>query len=73
MYLGYNLLISQLLQMYTIDNASVYNGSILEWMTDFLSGRTQRELVNGEKSNLVNVLPGVPQGTVLVPLLFFSI
>ena len=42
----------------------------LEWITDFLSGRTQRVLVNGEKSNLVNLLSGVPQDTVLAPLLF---
>ena len=40
------------------------------WIEDFLSNRTQKVLVNGEKSDPVNVLSGVPQGTVLAPLLF---
>ena len=45
-------------------------GPILGWIEDFLSNRTQKVLVNGEKSDPVNVLSGVPQGTVLAPLLF---
>ena len=39
----------------------------------FLSNRTQKVLVNGEKSDPIDVLPGVPLGTVLAPLLFCAI
>ena len=45
-------------------------GPILKWIKDFLSNRTQKVLMNGEKSNPVDVISGVPQGTVLAPLLF---
>jgi len=36
----------------------------------FLYNRTQKVLMNGEKSNPVDVISGVPQGTVLALLLF---
>ena len=36
----------------------------------FLSNRTQRVLVGGKISDPVNVMSGIPQGTVLGPLLF---
>ena len=45
-------------------------GKTLEWIIDFLSNRTQRVLVGGKISDPVNVMSGVPQGTVLGPLLF---
>ena len=45
-------------------------GPILEWIKDILSNRTQKVLVNGEKSNPADVLSGVPQGIMLAPLLF---
>ena len=37
-------------------------GPILGWIKDFLSNRTQKVLVNGEKSNPVDVISGIPQG-----------
>ena len=45
-------------------------GKTLEWITDFLSNRTQNVLIGGKMSDPVNVMSGVPQGTVLGPLLF---
>ena len=45
-------------------------GQLLSWIRDFLQGRTQQVLLEGQKSNNTNVTSGVPQGTVLGPLLF---
>ena len=45
-------------------------GSVLSVLTQFLSNRSQYVLVDGCRSNLVNIVSGVPQGSVLGPLLF---
>ena len=45
-------------------------GSLLEWLKHFLSNRQQQVIVNGEQSDPADVTSGVPQGTVLAPLLF---
>ena len=44
--------------------------SILSILTQFLSNRSQQVMVDGCRSKLVNVVSGVPQGSVLGPLLF---
>ena len=45
-------------------------GSVLSILTQFLSNRSQQVMVDGCKSKLVNVVSGVPQGSVLGTLLF---
>jgi len=45
-------------------------GAALEWIRSFLTGRTQQIAYNDERSTTSSVLYGVPQGSVLGPLLY---
>ena len=45
-------------------------GKLLNLMQDYLRSRHQRVVLNGQTPSLEKVLAGVPQGSVLGPLLF---
>ena len=47
------------------------SNNTLNWIQDFLSLRTQTVILEGTHSDKIQLTSGVPQGTVLGPILFF--
>ena len=46
------------------------DGSLIKLMENYLTGHQQKVVLNGQTSSRKNILAGVPQGSVLGPLLF---
>ena len=50
--------------------ATDINPYVINWILDFLSQRKQRVVVDGITTEFIDINRGVPQGTVLGPILF---
>ena len=62
--------VDHLLLMRILQDRYKIGGSALSWIQSFLTGRCQRVKIGGTLSDSLAVLFGVPQGSILGPLLF---
>jgi len=58
------------LLLYRLENRFGIVGSVLKWLKSYLCDRAQFVSINQSRSPLRDLLVGVPQGSVLGPLLY---
>ena len=56
--------------IWKIRNNGGIQGKVLQWMEDFLSNRKMRTVLRGRYSSWLEITSGVPQGSVLAPIMF---
>ena len=47
-----------------------FSGDVLKWVENYLAEKHRRVVLNGSNSNLADMKAGVPEGSILRPLLF---
>ena len=55
--------------LYKLEKIGI-RGKLLKWVRSYLSGRSQRVVLNGSFSSFLQIFSGIPQGSILGPLLF---
>ena len=72
MHVWYFLMCQRHLTKFGIEDLylNYIDGDLLTWITDYLDDRKQRVVIKSYMSSFKNVKAGVPQGSVLGPLLF---
>ena len=58
--------------LYKLESLGVRD-PLLKWIKSYLTGRKQRVIIDGQSSDWREIEAGVPQGSVLGPLLFLFI
>ena len=72
-YLDFKKAFDKVLHMrllWRLENVGGLKSRLLKWMEDFLSNREMRTVIKDQKSEWYSVKSGVPQGSVLAPVMF---